>query len=957
MKTSDTVIGKNRCVTCDREKATLRCGGCLQEFCFNHLTDHRQELRKQLDDIIATRDVFQQTLNEQRNDLEKHALIGKINEWERVSIKTIQQTAEEERQKVYKYASVHRRQIKFDPNKLSEQLGQSREENDIDDTNIRDWNEELNRLAKELIKPLCIKLELDTTPLINAISVNMTPKLPAPSSNWNSNRGSSFGSRSSRGGSSGGFGSRNGDSGGSGFSGRGGRGGFGVGGGGFGSNNNVDSHRCYKCNQTGHMSRECQEPRKENRSDHSCFSSNGSRGGFDSDDSDDHNINFIPESNDGPASRSVNFGNSRNQNNSDSKPSFGNWRKSATSNSNDSEDVKNSSTFGKSESRGGFNRRGGFRGGRGGGGGGFSLGDRGGRGGDSGGGNSGKCYNCDQFGHQSRDCPEERKPREGGSSSFFSAGGGGDGAGRRSDRVSDDIFDQASGRANGQPMERYIPPPAPLSEDDIFGEAVSKDENFGKYHRTQIQCTPESKIKPIKLYEEANLSAQILSNIRRAHFEQPTSIQCYTIPCIQQRDDIMACAHTGSGKTAAFLLPIVSNLLECHSDELMEKTHPPAPLCLILSPTRELALQTEREARKFSYQTAVIPCSAVGGHDMYTVSDRLKEGCHILSATAGRLKDMVEKGRVSLKHVKYFVLDEADRMLDTGFESDIRKLEELGLPPKDERCTSMFSATFPDEERKLAKYFLRDNYIFLVDDTMGGTNEHIAQTIEEVRQRDKKDRLLQLLEQDLSRIVEIIKIHTFLFLTFSEDERCLIFVETNRQADYTGALLAQKKIMTTTMHDDRTQRQRTEAVQQFTNGKYSILVATSVVARGLDFPSSGYVVNYDLPDSSDFYIHRIGRTGRAGHLGRSISFFDPKRDSDRRIAPELILKLTEAGQEVPDFLRQYSETSNSGFSRDGYSGRNTNMRSRGNSSDNPNQAANLSGRTSSASSAEVDKWD
>ncbi|CAF0824494.1 unnamed protein product [Adineta steineri] len=799
---------------------------------------------------------------------------------------------------------------------------------------------------------------------------------PAPSSNWNSNRsgasegfssfrsshndensnpmngGGGFGSRGSRGG---GFGSRNNDSGGGGFSGRGGRGGFGGGGGGggFGSNNNGDSRGCFNCGQSGHMSRECPEPRKENRGGGGGgrgggFSSGGSRGGFHSGGGGDRNINFSSGSNGGSESMSITVGNSRNQNNNDqydnndSKPSFGNWRKSATNNSNDSEDVNNRSTFGNSESRGGFNSGGGggFRGGRGGGGGGFSSGDRGGRGGDGGGGggNSGKCYNCDQFGHQSRDCPEEKKPREGGSSSFFSAGGGGGGGGRRNDRVSDDIFDQAGGRANGQPMERYIPPPAPTSEDDIFGEAVAKGENFGKYHRTQVQCTPEGKFKPIELYEEANLSTQILSNIRRAHFEEPTPIQRYTIPCIQQRDDIMACAQTGSGKTAAFLLPIISNLLECHSDELMEKAHPPAPLCLILSPTRELALQTEREARKFSYQTAVIPCSAVGGHDMYTVSDRLKEGCHILSATTGRLKDMVEKGRVSLKQVKYFVLDEADRMLDTGFEPDIRKLEELGLPAKDERCTSMFSATFPDEVQKLAKYFLRDNYIFLAVGTLGGANEDIAQTIEEVRQGDKKDRLLQLLEQNL------------------KDERCLIFVETKRQADYIGALLSQKKLMSTTMHGDRTQRQRTEAVQQFTNGKCPILVATSVAARGLDFPLIGYVVNYDLPDSSDFYIHRIGRTGRAGHLGKSISFFDPERDSDRRIAPELILKLVEAGQEVPEFLQQYSE-SNSGFSRGGYSGRNTDMRSGGNSFGNRNQAANVSGGTATAGSAAVEEWD
>jgi probable ATP-dependent RNA helicase DDX4 len=231
-------------------------------------------------------------------------------------------------------------------------------------------------------------------------------------------------------------------------------------------------------------------------------------------------------------------------------------------------------------------------------------------------------------------------------------------------------------------------------------------------------------------------------------------------------------------------------------------------------------------------------------------------------------------------------------MLDTGFEPDIRKLEDLGLPPKDERFTSMFSATFPDEVQKLARHFLRENYIFLAVGTPGGANEDIAQTIEEVPQANKKDRLFQLLDQNLSMKTKffLFKIHFFSRL---ESERCLIFVETKRSADYIGALLSQKKLMSTTMHGDRSQKQRYEAVQQFTNGKCPILVATSVAARGLDFPLIGYVVNYDLPDSSDFYIHRIGRTGRAGHLGKSISFFDPDRDSDRKIAPELIAKLTE----------------------------------------------------------------
>ncbi|CAF2903123.1 unnamed protein product [Rotaria sp. Silwood2] len=800
---------------------------------------------------------------------------------------------------------------------------------------------------------------------------NNEPPPPSSTSKWNSSSGganessSSFrnnnnNDENSNPNSGGGFGSRSSG----GFS--GGRGG-GGGGGGFGSSNDGNPRSCYNCNKTGHMSRDCPEPRKENRgggsrggfgfgSNRGGFnsggggfnSSGGSRGGFNSSGNGfnssggDRNVNFVSSANDEGSSMSVTVRNSRNQHedgNNDTKASFSAWRGAGgnkTANGNDSEESNNrSTTFVNSTIRGGFNNGGsGFRGGRGGGGGGFSSGDRDNRGGAGDG--SRNCYNCNKPGHQARDCPEERKPRDGGGDGFSGSGGR-----RNNNRVSDDIFDQPGGRAGGQPSERYVPPPPPTSEDGIFGEAVTKGENFGKYHQTHVQCSPLDKIKPIELYEEANLGTQVLSNIRRAHFEEPTAIQRYTIPCIRQQDDIMACAQTGSGKTAAFLLPIISNLLEYHADDLSEKLHPPSPLCLIVSPTRELALQTEREARKFAYQTAVIPCSAVGGHDMYAVSDRLREGCHILSATTGRLKDMVEKGRVSLRKVKYFVLDEADRMLDTGFEPDIRKLEDLGLPPKDERFTSMFSATFPNEVQQLAKHFLRENYVFLAVGIPGGANEDIAQTIEEVPHSRKKDRLFQLLEENL------------------KSERCLIFVETKRSADYIGALLSQKQFMSTTMHGDRTQRQRSEAVQQFTNGKCPILVATSVAARGLDFPLIGYVVNYDLPDSSDFYIHRIGRTGeisRAGHLGKSISFFDPDRDSDRKIAPELVLKLSEAGQAVPEFLRKYVDDANGGFSNDGQGSRNTDVRSGHNNFGSRNQASGPTGGTASAGGTN-ENWD
>ena len=170
-----TLTGRNHCVICGKEKATLRCGGCLQEFCVNHSTDHRQELSKQLDEVEVSRDLFQQTLiTEQTTNSHKHALIEQINDWERDSIKKIQQTAEEERQKLFKYLTEHIKQIKVDLNKLTDRLRQSREENDFYETDLRQWNEELTRLTKELAKPSNIKLDKNPTSLINKISVDMT---------------------------------------------------------------------------------------------------------------------------------------------------------------------------------------------------------------------------------------------------------------------------------------------------------------------------------------------------------------------------------------------------------------------------------------------------------------------------------------------------------------------------------------------------------------------------------------------------------------------------------------------------------------------------------------------------------------------------------------------------------------------------------------------------------------
>ena len=345
-----------------------------------------------------------------------------------------------------------------------------------------------------------------------------------------------------------------------------------------------------------------------------------------------------------------------------------------------------------------------------------------------------------------------------------------------------------------------------------------------------------------------------------------------------------------------------------------------------------------------------LPSGAViGGHDMYTVSDRLRDGCHILSATTGRLKDMVEKARVSsLVHLdwrrNFSSADffEKSQILRFGRSRSVGPSETLSLAHFTlcipECWTPALSPIFANWKSSVCprktSVSLRCSQPHSPKKYKNWPNTSYAMTTSFSLWAPSGVRTkisLKLLKKFHNRTRRIVSFNYWkriwvksknrsetkkdfsLWCFLAEDERCLIFVETKRSADYIGTLLSQKKFMSTTMHGDRSQKQRQEAVQQFTNGKCPVLVATSVAARGLDFPLIGYVVNFDLPDSSDFYVHRIGRTGetmrpvhrsaacfialfvsgRAGHLGKSISFFDPDRESDRRIAPELILKLSE----------------------------------------------------------------
>ncbi|GJJ78006.1 hypothetical protein EMPS_10365 [Entomortierella parvispora] len=354
----------------------------------------------------------------------------------------------------------------------------------------------------------------------------------------------------------------------------------------------------------------------------------------------------------------------------------------------------------------------------------------------------------------------------------------------------------------------------------------------------------------------------------------------------------MACAQTGSGKTAAFLVPIISTLLTKIKNGRVKpirqvpggKPFKASPLALILLPTRELAIQIFDEARRFTYKTNLRPAVVYGGADVRAQVQKMSGGCDILVATAGRLKDMIQRGHVSLSHVRHLVLDEADRMLDMGFGPDIREIVNKSSMPQDEgRQTLMFSATFPREVQILAKDFLKVDYVRLRIGRIGGTTKSIKQRILYVQDPDKRDTLVDILMSQ-------------------SPTRTLIFMETKRAADSLDDYLFNLKFPTVSIHGDRDQHERESALKAFRDGRSPILIATAVASRGLDIKDVNHVINYELPKDIDDYIHRIGRTARAGNQGLATSFYN---DRNELIAPQLTKILQECSQEVPDFLKAY----------------------------------------------------
>jgi ATP-dependent RNA helicase RhlE len=348
-------------------------------------------------------------------------------------------------------------------------------------------------------------------------------------------------------------------------------------------------------------------------------------------------------------------------------------------------------------------------------------------------------------------------------------------------------------------------------------------------------------------FDQLSLNGQLLSGIRDLGWAETRSIQSGVIPIALSGSDVIACAETGTGKTAAFLVPILQRFLN------EPPPQPPRTRALILAPTRELAVQIEDQVQGLTYHTTISSIAVYGGVPMDIQERALRAGVDMVVATPGRLMDHMRHDSVDLRGLEILVLDEADRMLDMGFWPDVRRIM-ASLPPK--RQTLLFSATMPGEVLKLTEEFLREPKLVQVG-RRGGPAQTISHAVQTVPSNEKTQWLAHWLREEATGPV-------------------LVFCRTKIGADKLATRLTTLGVRAAALHADRTQQQRMSAVEGFRTGTYPVLVATDVAARGLDIEGIAHVVNYEVPDTPEAYVHRVGRTGRAESTGSALTLVAPE---------------------------------------------------------------------------------
>lgn len=373
-------------------------------------------------------------------------------------------------------------------------------------------------------------------------------------------------------------------------------------------------------------------------------------------------------------------------------------------------------------------------------------------------------------------------------------------------------------------------------------------------------------------FEHLNIIAPILKAVQEENYMTPTSIQEKAIPMILNNKDVLGSAQTGTGKTAAFAIPIIQHLFQ---DQRRNKHHRKVR-ALVITPTRELAIQIGESFTTYGRHTDIKNTVIFGGVGQGTQATAIKRGVDVLVATPGRLLDLMEQGIITLKDVEYFVLDEADRMLDMGFIHDIKRII-AKLPV--ERQSLFFSATMPENIVQLSRSILRDPVKIAVS-PVSSTAETIQQYLYYTNKSSKKDLLLHILEdRDLDQV--------------------LLFSRTKHGADRIARNLLRSKIKAAAIHGDKAQNHRQRVLTQFKDGEIRVLVATDIAARGIDIDKLKVVINYDIPNESETYVHRIGRSGRAGEEGRAISLCEPEENAYIKDIEKLIRMKIKVIQDNP----------------------------------------------------------
>ncbi len=379
------------------------------------------------------------------------------------------------------------------------------------------------------------------------------------------------------------------------------------------------------------------------------------------------------------------------------------------------------------------------------------------------------------------------------------------------------------------------------------------------------------------LFDDYPISDDILDNLDRMGFKKPTDIQFKSIPHVLNGKDLLAVAQTGTGKTAAFAIPVLHLLLTKYS-----RQSEPGVRCLVMVPTHELAIQLDEVFRAIAKKTGLVSMCIHGGVTQEPQIKMLEKGAHVLIATPGRLFDLHSQGHLKLEQVNILVLDEADHMLDLGFLKDIQDLTDR-LPKR--RQTLFFSATISPKIKRLA-YSLVNNPIRIQISPKNPVAKNIHHSVAFIEMDDKRFFLERIIKEN-------------------PDKKVLVFVRTKVRAERVLKALGRAELESLTIHSDKDQKDRSKVMQQFRSGEVKILIATDVSARGIDIPDVDFVINYDLPEKSENYVHRVGRTGRGKRKGQAVSFCS---ETEKSILVEIESYLEQDVQVLEISKSEYKET-------------------------------------------------